>query len=77
MDKTKCVECSKIVRFYGIKCKCVDANNDNLIFCSTCICIKSFPNDVGHACTFDYKQNGRKQSSLNNPLIIPTKVDKL
>ncbi len=77
MDKTKCTECSKLVRFYGIKCKCVDANNCNKIFCSTCINLKSFPSDVGHMCTYDYKKSGYDQYIKNNPVVAPSKVDKL
>ncbi len=77
MDKTKCSECCKVVRFYGIKCKCVDANNCHKLFCSTCINLKSFPSDVGHMCTFDYKKSGYEQSMKNNPLVAPSKVDKL
>lgn len=73
-DKTKCAECSKIVRFYGIQCKCLDANNMKKIFCSTCINVKD--TTTGHICTFDYKQSGRDQLLQNNPSAIPPKIQK-
>ena len=78
MSKAKCVECSKKVGLYGIKCRCVDANNNAMLFCSSCIGCKLTNNDKnGHHCSFDYKQMGKTEFDKKNPLIIPMKVDKL
>jgi hypothetical protein len=74
-NKTLCCECSKRVGFYGIQCKCVDADNHRRIFCSTCICVKQFASDVGHACTFDYKQQWKDQYNKDHTPVIHKKVD--
>ena len=57
--KRTCGNCAKKVGLFGIKCRC------QKVFCSICIYTKIKDSDIGHFCTFDYKQlehNNLKQS---------------
>ena len=65
--KQRCAhpECKKRVDIIGFTCKC----NNNVLFCS-----KHLRN---HNCTFDYRKDGQKLLSVNNPVVIASKIDKI
>ena len=57
----KCNKCKKKIMFeYECKCK--------LSFCINCISC------FVHGCTFDYKEEKRKQLADNNVKVLPPKV---
>ena len=74
MTNTKCVECKKKVGLFGFKCKCIDVSGSQLIFCSMCRIPKHTPDDLGHACTFDYRKLGKDLVEKNNPKLHEIKV---
>jgi AN1-type zinc finger protein 5/6 len=64
-NMTRCMKCNKKLKLIDIKCKCGE------YFCSQHIYSDS------HDCKFDYKKLGKEYLEKNNPIILPTKVNKL
>lgn len=61
----RCFTCNKRVGLTGFKCRC------EYVFCGA----HRLPEE--HHCDFDYKAAGREQLSKNNPLVIPSKLNKV
>ena len=64
-DKNSCKQCKKKTLKILFKCKC---NNY--------YCIKHRYSDC-HNCTFDYKNENKKQLLKLNPVIIPSKLESI
>ncbi|KAF7014335.1 LOW QUALITY PROTEIN: hypothetical protein CFC21_028345 [Triticum aestivum] len=62
---TRCMACKKKVGLLGFACRCGGT------FCSLHRYVD------GHACVFDYKKVGREQIAQQNPLVMPSKLDKI
>lgn len=77
MMKQKCCACAKKVGLFGIKCRCFDASGNKNIYCSTCIHTKMTESDLGHSCTFDYREFERVNLTKNNGLVQYSKVDEI
>ncbi|CAN4103234.1 unnamed protein product [Withania somnifera] len=63
MKKQRCMVCKKKIGLIGFSCRCSKG-----MFCK----VHRYPEE--HACTFDFKSNGRITSAKENPLC---KADKL
>ncbi|KAL3155201.1 hypothetical protein ABBQ32_013141 [Trebouxia sp. C0010 RCD-2024] len=61
----RCFTCNKRVGLTGFKCRC------EYVFCGA----HRLPEE--HHCDFDYKTAGREQLSKNNPLVIPSKLNRV
>ena len=61
----RCFACNKRVGLTGFKCRC------DYVFCGA----HRLPEE--HHCDFDYKTAGREQLSKNNPLVVPSKLNKV
>ena len=61
----RCFTCNKRVGLTGFKCRC------EYVFCGA----HRLPEE--HHCDFDYKTVGREQLSKNNPLVIPSKLNRV
>ncbi|XP_037488965.1 zinc finger A20 and AN1 domain-containing stress-associated protein 12-like [Triticum dicoccoides] len=62
---TRCMACKKKVGLLGFACRCGGT------FCSLHRYVD------GHACDFDYKKVDREKIAQQNPLIAPSKIDKI
>ena len=63
----RCCICNIKVGLLGFQCKC----DKTKLFCS------SHRYATDHNCDFDYKADAKKLLEINNPKIIPDKMDKL
>lgn len=61
----RCFACNKRVGLTGFKCRC------DYVFCGA----HRLPEE--HHCDFDYKTAGREQLTKNNPLVVPSKLNKV
>jgi len=61
----RCFTCNKRVGLTGFKCRC------DYVFCGT----HRLPEE--HHCDFDYKTTGREQLLKNNPLVVPSKLNRV
>ena len=64
-NTNRCFTCNKRVGLTGFKCRC------DYVFCGT----HRLPEE--HHCDFDYKTTGREQLSKNNPLVVPSKLNRV
>ena len=64
-NTNRCFSCNKRVGLTGFKCRC------DYVFCGT----HRLPEE--HHCDFDYKTTGREQLSKNNPLVVPSKLNRV
>ena len=63
--KNRCATCRKKTGLTGFTCRC-----------GGLYCAMHRYGDA-HQCTFDYKTMGKAELTANNPMIVPSKVDKL
>lgn len=64
-NTNRCFSCNKRVGLTGFKCRC------DYVFCGA----HRLPEE--HKCDFDYKTTGREQLSKNNPLVVPSKLNRV
>ncbi|KQK20731.1 zinc finger A20 and AN1 domain-containing stress-associated protein 7-like [Brachypodium distachyon] len=63
--KNRCEACRKKVGLLGFACRCGGT------YCG------AHRHAAGHGCGFDYKAAGRDQIARQNPLVAPSKLDKI
>lgn len=65
MDSTnRCPNCQKKMKLMTFSCKC------NIDFCINC------RDPSVHNCTFDYKEAFKEILTIQNPIIVPEKINK-
>ncbi len=65
IKKKRCFECNKKLKLFPIKCKC------NNVFC------EKHRYAENHICSYNYKEQYKKELDKNNNLILSTKILKI
>ncbi|KAM0846917.1 hypothetical protein ACQ4PT_055416 [Festuca glaucescens] len=63
--KSRCEACRKKVGLLGFACRCGGT------YCG------AHRHAGAHACNFDYRAAGREQIARQNPLVVPSKIDRI
>lgn len=66
MESSKCDWCKKKTGIMVFECKC-----ELKKLCNKCRLPET------HACTFDYKKEGKEQLAKSNPVVLASKITKI